>query len=314
MGDPEARAGLSTPVAVLGMHRAGTSMTMRVLNILGVEVGSHERLRGATVENPDGYWEHRGLMEVNIELLRRLGGDGRRVPALPDRWWDDTSFDDLRERARSLFREIGGERPWGWKDPRTTLTFPFWRELIPDLRVVECFRHPLEVFDSLRRRHPCLTRAEALAWWTSFYEIFEANRGDVPVLVTDYAAWHRDALAEASRLSHFVGLDSDAGAVQAAAASVRGGLYRNRRTERELRSRGVPENVRQLYRGLLSAAGPVSRAAHEADGAARNGQLGMGARHLSADLPRWLRPRCYRYVLARKSTALVASIHGRIIG
>jgi hypothetical protein len=299
---------------VLGMHRTGTSMATQVLSILGVELGSHERLRGATVENPDGYWEHRGVMDVNIELLRRLGGDGRRVPELPDRWWDDPAFDDLRERAQAIFRELGGARPWGWKDPRTTLTFPFWRELIPSLRVVECLRHPLEVFDSLRRRHPCLARAEALAWWASFYEIFEANRGDTPVLVTDYAAWHHDARAEADRLVRFVGLEADPDAVQAAAASVRVGLYRNRRSEQELRSRGVPERVRELYDGLSNAAGPVSRAAHDGDGAAPNGHLGPFDRHLFRDAPRWLRPRCYRYAFARKGTALVSSIHGRIIG
>jgi hypothetical protein len=320
MGDPEARAGLSTAVAILGMHRTGTSMTTRALNILGVELGSHERLRGATVENPDGYWEHRGLMEVNIELLRRLGGDGRRVPELPERWWADAAYDDLRERARSTFREIGAGKPWGWKDPRTTLTFPFWRELIPNLRVVECVRHPLEVYDSLRRRHPCLTRAEGLAWWASFYEIFEANRGDTPVLVTDYAAWHHDARAETDRLCEFIGLEADIEAVQAAAASVRVGLYRNRRSEAELRSRNVPERVRQLYDRLLAAAGPVSRADREAD-AARERHVGLLDRHLSDDLPCWLRPRCAQHVLARKKTALarkgtalVASIHGRVVG
>lgn len=292
------------------MHRSGTSLTTRVLNILGVELGSHERLRGATVENPDGYWEHRGLMEVNIELLRRLGGDGRRVPDLPDQWWEDAAFEDLRERAQSVFREMGGDRPWGWKDPRTTVTLPFWRELVPSLRVVECVRHPLEVYDSLRRRHPCLTRGEALTWWARFCEIFEASRGDTPVLVSDYAAWHHDAHAEADRLREFIGLEPDPDALEAAAASVRVDLHRNIRSARELRSRRVPENVRELYDRLLTTAGPVSRAAREADGAARDVHVQPFYRRHFLDLPRLLRPRCYRHVLTRT----ISSARRRILG
>jgi len=306
--------GAATGIAVVGMHRSGTSMTMRVLNLLGVEVGGQEQLRGPSIENPDGYWEHADLMYVNVELLRRLGGDGRHVPDLPDDWPNDAAFNDLRRQASELLGQIGERGPWGWKDPRTTVTLPFWRQLVPDLRVVMCVRHPLEVFDSLRQRHPCLTRKEGLAWWTRFYEVFEENRGDTPVLVTDYAAWHHDAQAEAERVCKFVGLEADPDAVHAAAASVRVGLYRNRRSERDLRSRGVPENVRRLYARLLIAAGPVSRAAGEDDSARRGGQVRPFHRRLFRDTPRWLRPRCYRHVLARRITSARRSIRGRIVG
>ena len=57
--------------------------------------------------------------------------------------------------------------PWGFKDPRFTFTLPFWRDALPDLRVVASFRHPIAVALSLARRNQ-FTSTKSLSVWSSY--------------------------------------------------------------------------------------------------------------------------------------------------
>ena len=58
-------------VLVLGMHRSGTSALTRILNLLGVDLGS--KLMPASPENEAGYWEHAEIVRIHDELLGELG-------------------------------------------------------------------------------------------------------------------------------------------------------------------------------------------------------------------------------------------------
>ena len=43
---------------------------------------------------------------------------------------------------------------WGFKDPRTCLTYPVWRKVLPPHKVIIVYRHPLEVYHHYRRNIP----------------------------------------------------------------------------------------------------------------------------------------------------------------
>jgi hypothetical protein len=50
-------------------------------------------------------------------------------------------------------RVCGGDSsPWGWKDPRTTITFPIWTDVFPGARFVHVVRNGVDVAISLHRR------------------------------------------------------------------------------------------------------------------------------------------------------------------
>ena len=66
-----------TVVLVLGMHRSGTSLVIRLLNLLGVSLGSEEHLLPPVDgDNPTGFWEHREVAMINDTILDHLGGPG----------------------------------------------------------------------------------------------------------------------------------------------------------------------------------------------------------------------------------------------
>jgi hypothetical protein len=162
---------LSAPVCVLGMSRSGTSLTMRVLNVLGVELGNEDELvEPLEGNNPAGFWEHGGIMELNEEILRAFDPTPQNIwrdpPPLPEGWQRDPRLTPHRRRARLILqRNFAGRPLWGWKDPRNCLTLPFWQELVPTLRYVICVRDPRDVAASLAARDG-IPHEEAMALWS----------------------------------------------------------------------------------------------------------------------------------------------------
>jgi hypothetical protein len=137
------------------MHRSGTSLLARLLNLAGVDLGENARLARAADDNPRGFWEHEGLREINDALLAAFGGSWMHPPDLPAGWTRDPRIAPLREKARALIASEFADRAlWGFKDPRTTLLTDFWREILPGrIAWIVAVRNPLEVADSLKRRN-----------------------------------------------------------------------------------------------------------------------------------------------------------------
>ena len=57
-------------IIVLGMHRSGTSALMRVVNLLGVNIGNN--LIAPASDNELGFWEHLDVYHANEKLLQDL--------------------------------------------------------------------------------------------------------------------------------------------------------------------------------------------------------------------------------------------------
>ena len=186
-------------------------MTMRLLNLLGVEVGPEEDLLPpADADNPRGYWEPQWMIGLNDEILAKLGTVWQQpFPAAPG-WERQPELDELRERARELLREKFGSAPlWGWKDPRVMLTLPFWQQLVPDARYVICLRNPADVISSFQRRPEPNLSIEA---WGNLWMEFNARalketRGERTLLVF-YEDFLRDSRAQITRLASFLDLDA----------------------------------------------------------------------------------------------------------
>jgi hypothetical protein len=178
---------------------------MRLINLLGVTVGPEEHLVPAGAANPTGFWEHQGIVRLNDLLLRRLGGKALRPPALPVGWERSSELDDLRARAHRLIeQDFGGRSAWGWKDPRTCLTLPFWRGIVEPTHYVLCLRHPRDVARSLERRDGfSLGRALEL-WLLHTRSALRATRGQKRLCLV-YERIVSDPVADLERLAEFVG-------------------------------------------------------------------------------------------------------------
>src|SRR5262245_47225513 len=110
------------------MHRSGTSALTRVLNLLGLDLGTGE-LMGPVESNAAGHWEAQPFVELNSELLVELGGQWDAPPETTPDQVAALGAGSLGARARQLVVEHLPPRGWVWKDPRASLLLPFWRRV-----------------------------------------------------------------------------------------------------------------------------------------------------------------------------------------
>lgn len=275
------------PVAILGMHRSGTSMVAQMLGLAGLELGPDEALLPASPDNPDGYFEHAGFHGVNEAILGELGGGWDRPPAVPQQWDESDELASFRADAARLVGSFEGTELWGWKDPRTCLTFGLWQQLIPDLRAVVCVRHPLEVALSLNRRG-MFSFTTGLELWRAYNErILDATTPEQR-LVTHYDAFFDRPRAELRRVASFLGLEPSASALAAAAAVPQDALRHTRFGPEHLRDLDVADDIVDLYEWLSAQA--RSRRRHtrpqERPSRARTGVRVVDERAVGAEMTR----------------------------
>ena len=88
--------------------------------------------------------------------------------------WSDAH----RAERDDIIRSYDGVPAWGFKDPRTILLVDFWREALPNLKVVSTLRHPILVAKSLRHRGGGSV-ADWLELWARYNErlltLYKAN-------------------------------------------------------------------------------------------------------------------------------------------
>jgi hypothetical protein len=195
----------STGLVVLGMHRSGTSAMSGILHIMGVPVGAEEDLMPADDANQKGYWESRRLTDFQELLLREQGGSWDSPPSLPTGWERRPGLLLTRGRARRVFRRVYGSRPlWAWKDPRTSLTLPFWkRTLRSRILAIVIHRNPLEVARSLADRDGMGTERAVSLWETYNRSLLETAAG-LPAFVASYESLVGDPSRVAFALQRFL--------------------------------------------------------------------------------------------------------------
>lgn len=208
------------PICVVGMHRSGTSLTTRVLEALGVSLGTSASLIAPdAVDSPLGYQEQSAIVALNDELLRALGGHASEPPVLEPGWENRPELGPFAARASTLIDQLYDVRPWAFKDPRASVLLPFWRSVVPDLRVLICLRNPLEVALSMDRRGDPYPLEHWMEMWERHsYDAIVGSEGSTRSVVV-YEELLADPEATARALGRFaIGEEPEPGRVTAAAA------------------------------------------------------------------------------------------------
>jgi tetratricopeptide (TPR) repeat protein len=279
---PPAAGSGGTVVAVLGMHRAGTSLCARVVQALGVGLGGP--LLPPNFSNPEGFQEHVGVIACHEVLLMAAaaGWDTiRAVQPLPAGFWRGAKVDYAREQIGRLVAEqlaaAGGA--WAFKDPRTVRFLPVWREVFEALGVrpvwLLAVRAPDAVAASLAARDGIPAALGELLWLEHYLDALR-ELGQRIALVVQYERWFSEPLAQARALAAALG-GAGEGAVERAADMVRAELRHHQADPAGARL--AP--ARTLHEGLR--ADPPDLAALQRDAEALWRALSAAARDLPAE-------------------------------
>jgi hypothetical protein len=136
---------MTNVLIVAGMHRSGTSLTASWLAHSGLFVG--DTLLANRVDNPMGHFEDESFLHLHEDILKANGLNYQMQPGE-----DPEILPAHRLRAKELIAQRADRPMWGWKDPRTTLFLPLWKELIPNMKVLVVYRHYALVAESMMRR------------------------------------------------------------------------------------------------------------------------------------------------------------------
>jgi len=172
---------------VLGMHKSGTTLVARLLHESGISMGDFDpRLgygEGNTFERLAAQQANRALLRgILLPPLEHLAARRHR-PRVDAAGYPINRDSQAWVRRRALARRL--EEPeaverlrpviadceqrhddWGFKDPRTCLTYPAWRRALPEHRLVVVFRGLGQVLERSRAdaRHPLRALRVAHAW------------------------------------------------------------------------------------------------------------------------------------------------------
>lgn len=249
--DIQSRSHGAEPVLIVGMHRSGTSMIAKLLQEAGLYLGPEDALMPPAEENPEGFFEHLDFVRLNDEVLN-VAGAGWDCPPPSDVNWDADAFAPLRDRAGALAATLAEHAPWGFKDPRTSLTIPFWRSALGPVRTVSVVRNPLEVVTSLHRRNG-FSIALSLTLWRLYAERILEDTAPENRLTTHYDAYFLEPGREIARILAFSGIESPPDP-EALRETMVAQLRHHRRTIRDLEAHGFPAEIIALYQRLCREA------------------------------------------------------------
>lgn len=200
-------------------------MFTRMLSVLGLHLGGP--LQKPAADNRKGFWENRFFQSVNMRLLEAAGSD-------PDGF-------DRAEKLGEAAVAIGASDPepllpgiaehiatfarppaWGFKDPRTVVTYPFWlrcfaRLGFDDVRPVVVVRSPESCLSSLRKRGDFRKRnlspdeefERVLGIWLAYHELMNAYLPEDALIVLQRDLLdERLAAKELLRCARALGLDA----------------------------------------------------------------------------------------------------------
>lgn len=268
-------------IAVIGMHRSGTSVLAHSIQALGIDLGDN-LMPPVEGNNAKGFFEDLELNRICDLALAEQDLAWDRLAPLHATNEDPHKFSDkLMLNARdTLRRKTQNKKLFCFKNPRVSLLLPFWQSAFSDMKINEKYvlsvRNPLEVAASLQKRDE-ITRSTSLLLWIN--HTFAAIRGTNgrPRKFIQYRALLENPKETIFGLADFLGIKHNTISVDEIDNFCNEFLdqdLRHHRASDSLRlSADVPELVRKLYRIQCSLA----------DGSLEDGSIQFGKAWLSIE-------------------------------
>lgn len=234
-------------LAVLGMHRSGTSCLTGSLQAGGLFLGKHHTWNEY---NRKGNRENQDVVNLH-EAIFKMNNASWNTPQRQTNWVDRYFKRRMKwhkqhlQRATEILSEYSHERIWGFKDPRALFLLHGWEKLTPNIEYVGIFRHPLSVAQSLNSR-PALPISieEGLQMWLGYNQaLLKAHqKKNFPLFCFD---WSEDEFHQKLNYLHS---DLQLNAVDDEQRFYSADLHKQRAEEKT----ALPPAVTELYQALCA--------------------------------------------------------------
>jgi len=267
MAEPSMRGGTGSrrAIAVLGMHRSGTSALTRVLSLCGAALPQTPLvIPGQDVNDANsrvGFWESEVFREIHDGILTDMGSSWSDPGSVPQSWFSSDACEVWEDRLYEGFMTEYGDAPTVVvKDPRMCRLLPMWLRVFERSNVDPIFvvviRNPLEVIASLRRRNGFLHQ-HGLALWLQYVLASERHTRGLARSFVSYDDLLDDWRGVVATVSHQTGLDLPS-SFPTAESEIEQFLDRDlrhqeRSVEELVAAEDISEWVKQVYSWTLGA-------------------------------------------------------------
>jgi hypothetical protein len=190
---------------VLGMHKSGTTLVSQILHHSGIVMV--EEVDESTGYDEGNQWEREVTKSVNHALL---GSEGLYSLHTRRRGPLGTTPDVQRRMAEIISSCSARHTDWGFKDPRTCLTYEAWAPMLPEHAITVVYRRPEEAWAhywaSTRGRRRLTVFHEFLPAWCEYNAAIVAllQTASTPWIVLPYTRL-MESDTEFRRLEAFIG-------------------------------------------------------------------------------------------------------------
>jgi len=160
-------------IIVLGMHRSGTSLLSRILNLMGCYFGTEDVTLARQPDNPKGFWERTDVIAINDIILTAAGGSWWDVESLNFHSIAGTDLAYIQEQIGNIVLKMDAHRPWFIKDPRMCLTLSYWLPFLECPMFLISNRSPIKSTQSLHARNSIPIAYSLLLWEYYMVSMFQ---------------------------------------------------------------------------------------------------------------------------------------------
>lgn len=189
---------------ILGMHKSGTTLTAQCLHAAGINMGFDLE------EGDEDYSAHKCEGKLLRTINRSLLGIEQEFSLNTDPVEHYHEIASNQKNAERLISEQNAYSNWGMKHPLQVFTYSFWKQLLPEHKIIFIYRSP-----ELVAQHYCKMKSkkknrnywQALKRWYQYNQIILKIIAKTPkkdVLILSYDALLTDD-TEFRRLENFIG-------------------------------------------------------------------------------------------------------------
>ncbi|MEM9829705.1 MAG: sulfotransferase [Bacteroidota bacterium] len=129
------------------MHKSGTTLLAETLHKSGINM-VEEAIKDQDYHTGNKY-ERLSFKNINKSILDCE--DLESLDTLEDLQISETSRQQETYMRQSIQQCNNSYQYWGFKDPRTCITYPLWKQYLPKHKIIAIYRHPYQVMQHYLR-------------------------------------------------------------------------------------------------------------------------------------------------------------------
>jgi hypothetical protein len=206
---------MKTAFLVLGAQRSGTSATSHLLSQFGINFGDPKNF--IQFDHNPIFFELNWVNQANNQIIKSLGYQYTDFFLPIETDFEQANSQEIAARIQTLIESEWADEPLiGIKDPRISLTFPVWNNLLSSndyqIKVILVFRHPANFLASNKQlfyNWDGWTDERHLNFWLQLNLAAVYFARHVPIYYLNYDRLLQFPLEEAQKLANFFSLNSN---------------------------------------------------------------------------------------------------------